>query len=146
MNKKLFAKVLVLTFLCGMVVSCEKDYVSEAGLVGEAVDLGLSVNWASWNVGASAPEKFGNYFEWGEIEYNKKRTDWFNYKWCAGSNNSLTKYCSDKKWGAVTSDCPDGFEDGKTVLELADDAANAIWGGKWRMPTVAEWEELSSKT
>ena len=32
--------------------------------------------------------------------------------------------------------------DNKTVLDLADDAANANWGGAWRMPTDAEWQEL----
>ena len=36
--------------------------------VFESVDLGLSVRWASMNVGASAPEGRGDYFAWGDPE------------------------------------------------------------------------------
>ncbi|MBQ7622782.1 MAG: leucine-rich repeat protein [Bacteroidales bacterium] len=96
------------------------------GAVGEPVDLGLSVKWASWNVGASKPEDYGAYIAWGETEA-KADYSWSTYKWCNGSSSSLTKYNS---------------SDGKAVLELEDDAARVNWGGSWRMPTVAEWEEL----
>ena len=104
------------------------------GIVGEAVDLGLSVKWASWNVGASAPEGYGAYFAWGETEIDWDY-DWANYKWCNGSSTTLTKYNTKGANGTV---------DNKTTLDLADDAARANWGGSWRMPTDAEWTELRS--
>ncbi len=104
------------------------------------VDLGLSVMWATCNVGANAPEEYGDYFAWGEIEgYNtsKKSFNWSTYKWCNGSETTMTKYCTSNSYGTV---------DNKKQLDLADDAARANWGGKWRMPTVAEWEELYNNT
>ena len=97
------------------------------------VDLGLSVKWATCNVGATKPEEYGNYYAWGETE-PKDYYDWSTYKY--GSYDELTKYCTDSDYGK------DGFADYKTVLELADDAAHVNWGGAWRMPTDAEWKEL----
>ncbi len=98
----------------------------------QAVDLGLSVEWANMNIGANAPEDYGDYFAWGETE-PKDYYDWETYKWCKGSKNTLTKYCTDPDWGTV---------DDKTTLELEDDAAHVNWGGTWRMPTIAELTEL----
>ena len=99
----------------------------------EYVDLGLSVKWATCNVGASTPEEYGDYFAWGETQPNKDYYESSTYKWCNGSYNSHTKYCIDSSWGTI---------DNKTVLEAADDAATANWGGSWRMPTHAEFIEL----
>ena len=98
----------------------------------EWVDLGLSVKWATCNVGASKPEEYGNYYAWGETT-PKAYYDWSTYKWCNGSYDNQTKYNTSSIYGTV---------DNKTVLELADDAAHANWGGAWRMPTDAEWTEL----
>ena len=98
----------------------------------EYVDLGLSVKWATCNVGASKPEEYGDYFAWGETQ-PKDYYDWSTYKWCNGSMNTQTKYCTDSNYGIV---------DDKTVLEAADDAATANWGGAWRMPTGEEYYEL----
>ena len=100
--------------------------------VAEAVDLGLSVKWASWNVGAYAPEGNGCYFAWGEVE-DKVFYDWSTYKWCDGSYSTLTKYNNNSSYGTV---------DNKTALDPEDDAAHVNWGGSWRMPTDAEWTEL----
>ena len=98
----------------------------------EYVDLGLSVKWATCNVGATKPEEYGDYFAWGETQ-PKDYYDWSTYKWCNGSSHTLTKYCTDNNYGTV---------DNKTVLDAADDAATANWGGSWRMPTDAELTEL----
>ena len=104
----------------------------------EYVDLGLSVKWATMNVGANAPEEYGDYFAWGETE-PKDNYNWYNWetykwcKWCKGSKTTLTKYCTNSDYGTV---------DNKTILDLKDDAAHANWGGTWRMPTVDEIEEL----
>ena len=96
------------------------------------VDLGLSVKWATCNVGANSPEEYGDYFAWGETE-PKEVYDWSTYKWCNGSEYTQTKYNTDSSRGTV---------DNKTTLEMSDDAARANWGGSWRMPTTAEQDEL----
>ncbi len=101
----------------------------------EWVDLGLSVKWATCNVGATTPEEYGDYFAWGEVE-PKEYYDWSTYKYCDGSSLTLTKYCTIVNYGK------DGFTDTKTVLDPEDDAATVNWGGAWRMPTLEEQEEL----
>ena len=101
-------------------------------LVHEYVDLGLSVKWATCNVGATKPEEYGYYFAWGETT-PKSTYNWSTYKYCNGDLYSMTKYCEDSYFGTV---------DNKTTLELSDDAARVNWGGSWRMPTRAEYKEL----
>ena len=101
-------------------------------MVCEAVDLGLSVKWATCNVGASSPEKYGGYYAWGETE-EKSYYDWSTYKYYESSSGALTKYCTDAGYGTV---------DNKTVLEPNDDVAHVKWGGSWRMPTSSEISEL----
>ena len=98
----------------------------------EYVDLGLSVKWATCNVGATKPVEYGDYFAWGETQ-SKSTYNWSTYKYCNGSLSSLTKYNNSSSFGTV---------DNKTTLELSDDAARANWGGSWRMPTKAEQDEL----
>ena len=107
----------------------------------EAVDLGLpsGLKWASFNLGASAPEDYGDYYAWGETE-PKEDYSWSTYKWCMnGSDSQLTKYCTNSSYGY------NGFTDNKTVLTPEDDAAAVNWGGKWRMATMDEWNELKNK-
>jgi hypothetical protein len=93
----------------------------------EAVDLGLSVKWANVNMGAKKSTDFGNYYAWGETK-PKDYYSWDSYIWSRGNSPMLTKY---------------SVGDRKSQLTLADDAAHANWGGKWRMPTEAECEELA---
>ena len=97
-----------------------------------AVDLGLSIPWASFNVGASQPEENGFYYAWGETE-PKSQYDASNYRWCDGSLDRLTKYNFDPASGVV---------DYKAKLEDADDVAHVKLGDKWRMPTYEEISEL----
>jgi hypothetical protein len=106
----------------------------------EAKDLGLSVKWGSFNLGASKPEMPGVYFAWGETEpyyyrlvpspvWNDGKEagyDWPSYKWCNGSSSSITKYNT----SALTQ------------LEPEDDAAHVNLDDKWRIPTEDEWAEL----
>lgn len=102
----------------------------------DPVDLGLSVEWASFNVGANKPEEIGNFYAWGETttktKYNAqhyKFYEWYDYN---------TRY-----WITKYNDNPNsGHVDNKTVLEAEDDAARANWGGNWRIPTKAEFEEI----
>ena len=110
----------------------EMSFTTKVQATPEYVDLGLSVKWATFNVGATKPEEYGDYFAWGETQ-PKDYYDWSTYKWCNGSYDSLTKYNTSSSWGTV---------DNKTTLELNDDAARANWGGDWRIPTDVEWTEL----
>lgn len=92
----------------------------------EYVDLGLSVKWATFNVGASKPEEYGDYFAWGETE-PKEEYSWATYKWGDGTESNMTKY---------------NKVDKLTTLEPQDDAAYMNWSSNWRMPTKAEIQEL----
>ena len=80
------------------------------------VDLGLSVKWATCNVGASSPEEYGDYFAWGEISTKEEY-------------NQENHVISDKFRRDISGD-------------LQYDAATANWGESWRMPTKIEMEEL----
>lgn len=103
----------------------------------EYVDLGLPSGtlWATCNVGATKPEECGDYFAWGETE-PKYDYSWENYKWCAGDEKMLTKYCYESSCGN------NGFTDNKTELDLEDDAAYVNWGSQWRMPSYDQIKEL----
>lgn len=92
----------------------------------EYVDLGLSVKWATMNVGATSPEDNGGYFAWGEIQ-PKSTYNWGSYfDSLDGSSTNFNKYSTSKK----------------TTLDPEDDAAHVNWGGDWRMPTSNEVNEL----
>ena len=105
------------------------------------VDLGLpsGTMWATCNIGADSPEDYGDYFAWGETEgYNDGKTyfEWSTYKWCEGSNSTMTKYCTNSSYGY------NGFTDDKTELDPEDDAAYVNWGPAWRMPSEEQFSEL----
>lgn len=97
----------------------------------EYVDLGLSVKWATCNVGAESPSQTGDYFAFGEVEPKTNYT-WDTYKWCTSENNTLIALT---KYYQSISGCP-------INLSVEDDAARANWGGEWRMPTSSEIHEL----
>ena len=104
----------------------------------EYVDFGLPSGtlWATCNIGAENPWEYGDYFAWGETTgYNSGKTSfkWSNYKWCNGSDDTMTKYCTSSSEGTV---------DNKTELDPEDDAAYVNWGSEWRMPTLAQLKEL----
>ncbi len=107
----------------------------------ESVDLGLSVKWRNWNLGANLPNEYGDYYAWGETS-PKDNYSWDTYKWCNGSRSCLTKYCPANKadyWdGAENPDDKKAYSD----YDYADDAARVILGGEWRTPTLDEWKEL----
>jgi len=105
------------------------------------IDLGLPSGtlWATCNVGANAPEEYGDFFAWGETS-PKEVYNWDTYQYCNGSENSLTKYCNDANYGY------NGFTDNLTTLLLGDDAAACNWYYGWCMPTDDLWEELRWQT
>ena len=102
------------------------------------VDLGLSVKWANANLGASSPADYGGYYQWAgkrDVSNTSIYLDWDNCPYHTGSSyeSGWTKYNTQSSYGTV---------DNKTTLEASDDAAAVNLGGKWRMPTDAEWTEL----
>lgn len=104
--------------------------------VPERVNLGLSVMWGSFNIGASEPAGYGQYYSWGE-SVPKKMYDWTNYRWGLGVEyDDIFKYCSVPLLGW------DEFTDDLVTLVPEDDVAHLLFGEKWRMPTKEEWEEL----
>jgi len=126
----------------------------------EYVDLGLpsGLLWAACNVGSCTHEGYGKFFAWAETS-SKKAYCWSKYRyaqdpnpddndtihWEQGDNGPnlwLTKYNTQDTWLPDSFDTPDGI----TTLESVDDAALAIMGNGWRMPTVDEWNELINNT
>ena len=134
----------------------------------QAVDLGIVIQredgtaykllWADYNLGATAPEEGGDYYAWGETDYHyqdghrydnpinyywKDGMSGYNvgsYKWSGSSDMTVKKYCPSgqaSRWGGS------GSPDGKSVLEVGDDAARAVFGEGWRMPTAKEFEALA---
>lgn len=111
----------------------------------ESVDLGLSVKWATMNVGASSPEDYGCYYQWAgtdDVASISIDLKWSNCPYHSKSTAMDTgwkKYVQSSKasyWNGT------GEPDDKTILDLDDDAAHVLWSGDWRMPTKAEWAEL----
>jgi uncharacterized protein (TIGR02145 family) len=110
----------------------------------EWVEIG-GVKWATKNVGALTVTDYGQYFQWGDTQgftadqvsgnCHSKTFDWVNYKYGNGTSSpgatGMTKYNS---------------TDGKTVLDLSDDAARVNMGGLWRMPTTEEFQALGTAT
>src|SRR5574344_2449967 len=92
---------------------------------GEAIDLGLSVKWASCNVGATTPEGCGGYYAWGETE-EKSDYSWSAYKYYNGFSGAYKNI-------------------GSNISGTQYDVAHVKWGGSWRMPTHEEMQELYDK-
>ena len=113
-----------------------------------AVDLGIVMTredgttyklyWAKSNLGerglCANPEDVGDYYAYGETTTKTDYT-WLTYKWGDASSYSLIKYNTNKEYGTV---------DNKTVLDSKDDVAHFKLGGKWRIPTAREFDELIS--
>ena len=95
------------------------------------VDLGLPSGtlWATCNVGAATPQDYGNYYAWGETT-TKEVYNWETYRFTTDGGSTFTKYTG---------------TDSNTALDLSDDAAYVNWGGKWRMPTKAQQDELKNE-
>ena len=111
-------KLLLITALLCVLCSCEEKALTGTHEGHEWVDLGLpsGLKWATCNVGASLPEDYGNYYAWGETNTKTEYT----------KDNSVSRR---KSWGDIATSSD-------------RDAARANWGGSWRMPTEAEFQEL----
>lgn len=110
----------------------------------EYIEIG-GVKWATMNIGAENITDPGLYFQWGDTQgytaeqvgsgEGKKYFGWEDYKYGNGTTfpgtTGITKY---------------NVTDGKTILEVSDDAVTGNWGGQWRMPTVSEIKSLIDNT
>ena len=117
--------IVLIVVLLPLNFGCSKHYEFELedDLSGthkghDYVDLGLSVKWATCNVGADSPEEYGNYYAWGEI-------------------NTKSRYTVDNcgTWEKNIGD----------IKGTSRDVAHQKWGGNWRIPTVEEFQELVDK-
>ena len=124
--------ILSLIFATNMLTACDDDdddgeiaapTVSDSSASGttgtnsdEYVDLGLSVKWARYNVGASTPDDYGDYFAWGDIS--------------AATATAVSPY--------------DDEEATDFAGDATYDAATNEWGGNWKTPTKTQLEELVS--
>ena len=117
---------LIMTLICMMMVSCKPDGGDGKHQGHEYVDLGLSVKWATRNIGAKSPEDYGRYFAWGETTTKSE----YNSSNCPIYGLSVSELQSQEYIDSVGNLMPQY------------DAATANWGGDWRMPTKVEQEEL----
>lgn len=109
----------------------------------EAVDLGIVVNdkkikWATFNLGATKPEEYGDYYAWGETA-PKDDYSWSTYQFGTSQNGPFSKYNTKGSFGTV---------DNNTELDPGpegDDVASKILGGNWRMPTRDEMTALKDQ-
>ena len=121
-NASVSSRIGTITVTAGDVSSIV--YVSQAGPYDVSggingygyVDLGLSVRWATCNIGADCPEDYGNYYAWGETETK----DYYDSSNSVTYDVSMSDFSGDARY----------------------DAATANWGGSWRMPTESEIKEL----
>lgn len=124
-----------------------KNRFNEAEYNGHAyVEIG-GKKWATMNIGANSVTEIGQYFQWGDT------TGYYESQ--VGNNDGQKKFIAkDYKfntdntttWGSTTKKSKYNNVDGKTTLDLCDDAARANWGGQWRIPTRAEYTDLISST
>lgn len=128
MKKLAFLIILTTQISCSenIIDDGDEGFVPQTNIIPlpketDAIDLGLSVRWASFNVGATKPEEYGNYYAWGEIEPKLQ----YDYETYIG-------YSSDELfWGNMAD-----------TYGTSKDVAHVKWGGRWRIPTLAEIYEL----
>lgn len=105
-------------------------------------------SWATTNIGAENPEDYGYYFWWGDtVGYKRENNKWVasdgsNSNVSFNSNNTPTynkSISTLRREGWIVS------KDGTDVLAPEHDAAQAHWGGDWRIPTNQEFDDLYNK-
>lgn len=142
---KALAAIMLMTatmFVAGCTEKLEQPAAEDIHLTeGEWIDLGLpsGLLWASCNVGATAPEEFGDYFAWGETQPKSVYAD-SNYAYYFLDCYQIVKYCFDSTCGY------NGYTDTLTILEPCDDAATANLGDGARTPTKENYQELIDNT
>lgn len=141
----------LLSLMCFCPSHAQTDVPGQNTNCHDYVDMGLSVLWATCNVGATRPHELGNYYAWGEINPKNKFKPG-NYKYYKLSvfknpnlfGGGLEKY-EVSKYGISNNEYDsvfDKFNDGKMVLERVDDVASVEYGHGWSLPSIQDYEEL----
>ena len=91
----------------------------EVPIIAEAVDMGLSVKWARHNLGAKNETDYGCHYIWADTTGTDLR-------------HQDTIY--------------NAFKDERDIINICGDinydVVKAKWGGKWRLPSEKEFDEL----
>ena len=124
---------------CDSAISAAEQAAASSRLPDKAVDLGLSVYWADRNVGASSPSDYGGYYAWGETS-TKSDYSWSSYQYFHDQDGNGEPY--DSNWNTQTNELTNI---GSNISGTRYDVARQKWGGGWKMPTKAQFEELRSK-
>ena len=144
MRKIVFALSALALMFAPVACSLIEPDNDETDIPSGAVDLGIVITredgttynlyWAKSNLSMKGlcanPYDYGDYYAWGETA-PKGDYSWYAYKY--GEYPHLTKYNTKEDSGTV---------DNRTVLNPEDDVAHVKLGGKWRMPTIEEWDAL----
>ena len=137
--KKLSVVLVIAACAAVMLASCNKENSDKGKSPYDkyAVDLGLSVKWASVNVGANDEKELGNYYGWGETSEKPDGTyyNWESYQVFEGIGPDV-----DSRDAALAR-----LYDSNLILKSEYDVAHVKWGGSWRMPTAKQFEELMEK-
>lgn len=126
--RKLYSTFRTMSLILGGLVLSEQALAQQNVQGHEYVDLGLpsGLLWATCNVGATAPEQYGDYLAWGEIS-NKSHYSWQSYQLGSGMDCDINKYMS------TGTDY---------VLPIEDDVASQRWGEDWYVPSWEQYCEL----
>jgi len=111
----------ILLILCSCGKNNEEPASTEAGsteIAGQAIDLGLSVKWATYNLGATNSEEYGGLYGWADFTGEKTSINLDDYP----SANPPLNICDTKY-----------------------DIAKVMWGERWRLPSLSEMRELFTK-
>lgn len=126
MKTKILIMFIALFVLAGNNgVNAQKKKGKNQPVPAEAIDLGLpsGTKWASWNVGATKPEEFGDYYAWGET----KTKNVFRY-----TQEDYRYYKNTREYVIIGDD----------ISRTEYDVAHVKWGGNWYMPTSDDAKEL----
>ena len=135
-TKVTYDRVIYDALTDNVIVTGGEEEVEEV-ITYEYVDLGLSVKWATMNVGAKTEEDYGHYYMWGSITPNTPdECNWANTPFNNGAASYDTTYFNSVKDTVIPN----------KVLAKEYDVAVQIMGGDWRMPTKDECQELYKNT
>ena len=123
--------IRIITILTLLLLAVHPSHAQKA----KAKDLGLSVKWADRNVGATAPNEYGDYYAWGETKSKHYYGSYSIYKHYGPKHYSKYNYVPYEH----------SVIDNLLELQPADDAATRRMGSAWRTPTLQEYEELQQK-
>ncbi|MBQ0081528.1 MAG: Ig-like domain-containing protein, partial [Alistipes sp.] len=129
----------------GFTATCSVSVQTVDVAVPQSIDLGLSVQWASFNLGATKPEESGHYYQWAGTRDVSDTSIFLDWKNCPFHTSSMDEKTGWLKY--IPSDMSSywsgsGSPDNKMVLDPENDAAYVDLGDSWRMPTKEEFQEL----